>query len=283
MMKKQEIKIYSSESIYKQGFFSVFKAMVKDLMSSRELIWRFFLRDFNAKYRQSLFGWGWIFLFPLVAVGTFLLLNKSGAIKIENINSPYVIWALLGISLWQIFSGGLSTATTSIVSSGSFVTKINFAREALVISSLGQVIVEFLVRMALLLIIYIIYGLLPSAWIIIFPILILPLVLLTLGLGFITSLINTVARDTQNFINIMMGFFLFFMPIMYTLPEKSLLYQINQFNPIFFLIAVPREIIISGNFTHINQFLISVLGALIVFLFGWFIFSRAQSKIAEVA
>ena len=277
----QTIKIYKPASVDKKGFFGLLPMMTKDLIKARELIWRLFLRNFKARYKQSVLGWGWIFILPLVAVGTFWMLNQSGTIRIEDISVPYPIYGLIGISLWQIFSGGLSSASASIISAGSFVVKINFSKEALVISSLGPVIVDFLVRIILILVIYLIYGLTPSAWLILLPILALPLLFLTLGLGFITSLLNAVAQDIQTFINVALGFFLFSMPIMYTASETGLVYQINKFNPVFFLISVPRDIIISADFDHLNEFLISSLIALIIFLFGWIIFNKAQSKIVE--
>jgi len=149
-MKQQEIKIYSSESPYKQGLTNIFKNMLRNIINSRELIWQIFIRNFKARYKQSLLGWTWIFLIPIMTMGTFLLLNISGVIRIGEIPVPYPIFGLLGFSLWQIFSHGLSVLTTGITSAGILSNQINFPREALVLSSLGQVIVDFLIRLVLL-------------------------------------------------------------------------------------------------------------------------------------
>jgi len=277
----QLIKVYQPISARQKNLIALLPLMIRDLINARELIWRLFLRDIKAKYKQSLLGWIWIILLPIMAVGTFLLLNRSGAISLDNIPAPYAIYGLLGISLWQIFSAGWSAATASIISAGRFITKINFAKEALVVSSLGQILLEFFIRIILLIVLFILYGQFPSIWIILLPLLIIPLILLTLGLGFISSLLNAVARDIQTFINVFLSFFLFFTPIMYTLPETSLLFKLNQFNPVFFLITVPRDLIVSGQTSHLSQFLLSSALALIIFLLGWMIFYKAQSKIAE--
>lgn len=278
-----QTRIYKPLSASEKGLFGFRLTLIKDVINARELIWRLFLRDFKARYKQSLLGWGWIFLLPLLAIGTFLILNQAGAIKIGGgIPVPYIIFGLIGISFWQIFASGLSAATGSIVTAGSFVAKIHFPREALVISAIGQTVVEFFVRMVLLLFIYIIYGLTPSPWIILSPILAIPLILLTLGLGFVTSLLNTIARDIQIFINVVMSFLIFLMPIMYNVSEDSLLFSINKFNPIFFLVSVPRDIIISGSFTHLHEFFVSSIISIIIFFFGWIIFTKAQTKITEV-
>jgi len=255
--------------------------MVKNIVEARELSWQLFIRDFKAKYRQSLLGWAWLFLMPFVTMGTFLLLNMSGVIKIGDIPVPYPIFGLLGISLWQVFSNGWTSLTSSLTSGRSLITKINFPREVLIISSFGQVVVEFLIRLLLVLIVYLIYGLFPSLWVLLLPLYILPVFLLTLGLGFLTSLLNVVIRDANSFINLGTSFILFLMPIMYTMPEKGLLSKVNKYNPLFFLINTPREIIISGKISAPAGFALSSLMAFAIFLVGWFVFYISQPKLAE--
>jgi len=71
------------------------------------------------------------------------------------------------------------------------------------------------------------------------------------------------------------------MPIMYTIPEKGFLVKFNKYNPIFFLIDTPREIVISGTITYPFEFFLSTILAVIVFIIGWFIFYVAQSDLAE--
>lgn len=280
-MKNQEIKIYSSESIYKQGFSAIVMGMVANLKAIKELTWQLFLRDIKSRYKQSLLGWLWIFFMPIMTMGTFLLLNISGVIKIGVIPVPYPIFGLIGFSLWQVFSKGLIILTTSITSAGSLVTQINFPKEALVIFSLGEVIIDFLIRMALVLAVYLIYGLLPSIWFLLLPLYLAPMLLLTIGLGFLTAVLNVIFRDTKSFIDVGMSLFLFLMPIMYTMPEKGFLSYFNRYNPIYFLINTPREIIISGHITSIQEFILSSILAIIIFLVGWFVFFVVQPKLAE--
>lgn len=279
--KIEEIKIYSSASIYKQGFPIIIKAMISNIIDSRELAWQLFVRDFKARYKQSLLGWAWIFLMPIITMGTFLLLNMSGIIRIGEIPVPYPIFGLLGFSLWQTFSNGWLVLTDGLTSSSSIITQISFPKEVLIISSIGQVIVDFLIRLGLVLIAYLVYGLTPSIWILLFPLFVLPIFLLTLGFGFLSSLLNVIIRDTKNFINVGMNFFLFLMPIMYTIPEKGLLAKFNQYNPIFFLIETPRSLIISGTIKYPGEFIISAMLALIVFFIGWFIFFMTEPKLTE--
>lgn len=277
----EDIKIYTAKSIYQAGLLGVFKGMVKNIYESRELIWQLFLREFKSRYKQSLLGWAWIFLMPIVTMGTFLLLNISGVIKIGEIPVPYPIFGLLGFSLWQIFANGWSALTISVAGSGTLIRQINFPRETLVIASMGHIIIDFFIRFSLVLIVYLIYGLKPSFLTILMPIYCLPLIFLTLGLGFLSSILNSVVKDTKNFIEVGMSFFLFLMPIMYTIPEKGFLAKFNKFNPIFFLVNTPRNIIISGRIDFLFEFILSAVIAVVVFIIGWIAFYVAQPKLAE--
>lgn len=280
-MNTEKIKIYSSTSFYKQGFPKIIKGMIANIIDSRELMWQLFIRDFKARYKQSLLGWAWIFLMPIITMGTFLLLNISGVIRIGKIPVPYPIFGLLGFSLWQIFSNGWLVLTSSYIAGGSLITQISFPREALILSAIGQIIVDFLIRLFLVLIVYLIYGLNPSVWILLFPFFVLPLFFLTLGLGFLSTIMQVVFRDTKNFIGVGMDFFLFLMPIMYTIPEKGFLAKFNKYNPIYFLVNTPREIIISGKLNYPSEYAISVILTVILVLLGWFIFYIVQPKLSE--
>lgn len=276
-----EFAIYNSRSLYKKGIFAIFILMFRDAYRSRELIYRLFWRNFVSRYKQSLLSWGWIFLMPFITMGTFLALNVSGVLKIGELNVPYPIYGLVGVSLWNLFSNGLPTVTTSLTSAENIIGKINFSKETLVFASVFQVIVDFFVRMILIALVYALYLKLPPVTILFFPLYILPLILLVVGLGFFSSIFQVIFKDTQHFINLGLSLFLFLMPIMYTFPTRGLLYFLNRYNFIYFLISVPRDLMISGSTKDFQQFFYSSIIAIFFFFSGWFIFYLSESKLAE--
>lgn len=280
MKTKKEV-IYSCRSLYEKGILKIFLSMFRDLFNCRELIYRLFWRNFVSRYKQSLLSWGWIFLMPFVTMSTFLALNVSGVLKIGDLNAPYPIYGLMSVSIWNLFSNGLPTVTTSLSSAQDIIGKINFPKESLIFSSIFQVIIDFLIRMILIFIVFILYLRLPSIYMLIFPILLIPLLLFVTGLGFLTSILQVIFKDTQHFINLFLSLFLFLMPIMYSMPAKGLLYVVNKYNPIYFLIAVPRDLMIFGKTSDIVPFIFSSISAFTIFMLGWFVFYLSQSKLAE--
>jgi len=280
-MKNNQVVVYSGKSVYKKGFLNIIKDMFARVINNKELIWQLSLRDFKSRYKQSLLGWLWIFLMPIITMGTFLLLNMSGVIKIGEIPVPYPIFGLLGYSLWQIIANGLPVLTNSIAGPRILVKQINFAKETLVFSSMGQVFIDFFIRVGLVIIVYLFYGMFPPFYILFFPFVIIPLFLLTLGLGFLTSILQVVVSDAKNFINLGLNFFLFLMPIMYTMPDKGILAKINKYNPVYFLIKSARDIFVQGKIDYPVAFIFSSVFSLVVFIIGWFVFYVSEDKLAE--
>lgn len=273
--------IYSSESIYRLGLKNIIGMMLADFRKGKELIWRLFLRDFTSRHKQSILGWLWIVLMPLMTMGTFLLLNMSGIIKIGRIDIPYPIFGLVSFSIWNIFSNGLVTTTNSVTGAGGLVQKINFSKDSLVFASFGQVVIDFLIRMGLTLGIFLLYGKMPSLSFFLFPVVLLPLAFLTLGMGMITSLLQAISKDIVSFVNLGTGFLLLLMPIMYSADQAGILGKLNAINPLYYLVIVPRDVILYGEVRHLAGFIFSGILGFLVFIFGWMFFYLSQTKLAE--
>jgi lipopolysaccharide transport system permease protein len=272
---------YEPDNSLKKGYLSIFKEIFSEVKENRWLIYQLFKRDFLTTYKQSVFGILWVFVIPIVSVGTFVVLNLSGLFVIGNINVPYAIYALLGLAFWQLFSTGLIAASGSLVKAGSMITKINFSKKALVLASMGQTIVSFVIQLALALVFYVYYGIVPNIAILLIPLFLIPIILLTLGLGFILSVLNGVIRDFGNVLPILMTFLLFLTTIMYATPTTGILAQITKYNPLYYLISVPRDLVLTGTFTEWLGFSIMTILSLIVFVVCLVAFHLTETRIAE--
>lgn len=147
----------------------IWAEMFRELVDSRGLIWRLVVRDISARYKQSLFGVLWAFLVPLVMMVVFVWIKGKNILPIGKTAMPYAAFVFLGQMVWLVFSRGVTTAANSLVTAGSLVTKINFPREVLVLSTLGQTIFEFLLQAPLLLIIFVWIGFTPKLSILLAP------------------------------------------------------------------------------------------------------------------
>ena len=189
---------YEPDNSLKKGYLSIFGEIFNELKENRWLTYQLFRRNFFTLYKQSFIGILWVLIGPLFTVGMFIILNSSGIFNMGVIDVPYPIYAILGMAFWQLFSAGLIAGSNSMVQAGAMIAKINFSKKSLVIASTGQSIVSFLIQFILVGILFIYYGIAPNTAILLIPIVIIPIMLLTLGLGFILSLLNGIMRDIGN-------------------------------------------------------------------------------------
>jgi lipopolysaccharide transport system permease protein len=272
-----KLEIYEQDKYLKRGIW-IWQDMFKELFASRELIWRLFLRDLLARYKQTVLSYLWILITPFIAIGTFVFLNSSGLINIGSTDVPYPLFALIGLSVWQLFSASLISGCNSLVSAGGMLSKVSFPREALVFSSLAQSLFEFLIKFCLIIIFFFIYRFKPHLAIILFPIAIIPIIILTLGLSLILSLVNGVFRDTANAVTLLTTFLMFLSPVLYPLPPEKLPFRLNLLAP---LINAPRDVIVYGHIKEPQNFIIATAVSLLIFFISWRIFHLSETKIPE--
>lgn len=260
---------------------STWRDMVEELLQSRELIWRLFLRDFSAHYKQSVLGVLWAVIMPVGTVAAFAFLGKSGVLNIDDVNVPYPAYALLGLTIWQLFAGGLTVCSNSIVAGGSMVVKINFPKETLVIASMGQALVDMIIRVALLVSVFFYYRIVPQWTALFFPLLLIPLMLLTLGLGFLLALLNVLVRDIANMVTLGTTFLLFMTPILYPPCKSGILASVTMFNPLAALVAGPRDMVITGYLTNPGGYALATAFCLVLFCVSWRFFHMVEPRMAE--
>ncbi len=272
---------YEPDNSLKKGYLLMFKEIIQEIRHNKWLIYQLFKRDFFATYKQSVFGVLWVFIMPIVSVATFVVLNMSGLFLVGSIDVPYPLYAMFGLAFWQLFSTGVVTGSSSIVKAGAMIVKINFSKKALVISSMGQIIVGFVIQMVLVLILFAIYNIMPNVAILLIPVLIIPLVLFTLGLSFILSILNGVLRDFANLLPILMTFLLFLTPVMYTATATGILAQITRYNPLYYLTAIPRDLALTGVTTEWLGFFASTFLSVVVFVTCLVAFHLTETRLAE--
>ena len=273
--------VYFPDKSIRQGYPSLIKEMVREAVNNRWLTGQLFKRNFNVMYRQSLLGVGWAVVIPLVSVGVFVYLNVSGLFNVGDINIPYPLFAIAGIALWQFLSVGLTLSANSLVGAEMMITKVNFARESLVVSAVAQGAIPALIQVGIVFVLFAVYQTVPPITVLLVPLAVIPLIVLTLGLGFILSLINGVLRDVGSGISILVIFLMFLTPVLYAKPTSGLAAAVSQYNPLYYLVIVPRDLLVFGGTVEWEGFIYSTLLAFVVFFICWTAFHLSETRIAE--
>ena len=272
---------YEPDNSLKKGYFSIFAEIFHEIWDNRWLTYQLFKREFFAIYKQSFIGIFWAFIIPFISVGTFIILNRSGIFSIGEIKVPYAIYAIFGLAFWQLFSTGLIASSNSLVNGGQMIVKINFSKKSLVIASAGQSIVSFLIQFVLVCLLFFFYRMSPTIHILFLPFLVLPVLLFTFGIGFILSLLNGIVRDVGNALSTLITFLMFLTPVLYAKPATGLLASLTKYNPLYYLISAPRDLVLLGESTEWRGFLIASLISLIVFILCLMTFHLTETRVTE--
>lgn len=248
------------------------RSMWRDLKASRSLAWRLMVRDISARYRQSALGILWAFLPPLVTAVTFVILNRAALINIGPTSVPYPVFVLVGAVFWQLFAESLAGPLRMIENSKSMLAKINFPREALIVSGMGQVLFDFGIRTSILLAALLIYRV-PLTWgLLAAPIIAMSLLLLGTMLGLLLAPLGALYSDVSTALPIVTGLWFFLTPVVYPAPQSwpySLLAQVNPVSP---LLIASRDMAIHGAMHNLPTFLITFGITLVGLLVMWVLY-----------
>jgi lipopolysaccharide transport system permease protein len=276
-----KIRTYEPDNCLKKGYLSIFKEIINEIIDNKWLIYQLFKRDFSSMYRESFFGILWILIIPFVSVAGFFLLGKSNIVNIGPMSVSFPIYAISGLSVWQLFSVGMIAGTNSLVRAGSMVVKINFSKKSLIISAYAQSLFPFFVLLIVSLALALSSGVRLTLTALLFPLLIIPIILFTLGLGFLFALINGILRDVGNAISVVVTFIMLLTPILYTAPEIGAFRAVVKYNPLYYMISIPRDVILTGRLDHVYGYFIATAVAVVVFVISLVVFHITEARIAE--
>src|SRR3989338_3141880 len=162
MIDNKLVVTYEPDNSLKKGYFQIFLEITHEIGSNRFLTYQLFRRNFFAMYKQSFIGILWVIITPVVNICVFAMLNNSGVFNIGDIDAPYPLYALIGMSFWQIFASGLGSCGNALSSAGEMVTRINFSKKSLVFAPMGKTIVSFFIQLCLVGILFLFYRQAPS-------------------------------------------------------------------------------------------------------------------------
>ncbi len=252
---------------------------VKTLYGYRTLIWTLAWGEFKQRYKNSVLGYFWSLLEPLLMlVVLYVVFSNLMRIQVEY----YQLFLLLGIVLWNFLSRATSMGLNAILGKPSMVQKIYFPREILVISScitaLLMSIFESLVFVAFMAV----FRVPLSANLIYVPLILVLLFAVSLGLSLALAALNVFYRDVQFIWAVILQAGFFATPILYPVtifPET--LRDIFLLNPMAHIIISARDTIIYSTPAAAGSLLYVGVTAAITLAIGYIIFAHYEPRFAE--
>jgi len=280
MMTEESVIVYTPDSSLRNPA-KMIREMFADLAASRELSWRLAVRDICAHYRQAFLGILWAFILPLANTLTWIFLNSTGIVAVRETALPYTVYVFTGTMLWAILMDAMNAPLQQINAARGMLSKLNFPREALIVSGIYKVIFNATIKIILLLGTLFIMGIYPGWSLLLFPLGVLSLVLIGTSIGLLILPVGILYTDIGRALPVLMQFMMYVTPVVFPMPKEGWtanLFRINPFTPI---ILTTRNWLTNFTPEYLDYFVLVNVIAILLFLFVLVIYRLSMPILIE--
>jgi len=261
--------------------------VVQSLWRHRHLIWQLTKREVIGRYRGSFMGLLWSFFNPMLmlAVYTFVF---SGVFRARwgaqgASHTDFAIMLFAGLIVFSTFAECVNRAPGLIISNVNYVKKVVFPLESLPWVAMGSTIFHSLVSVLVLLMMCLCTRGTLHWTALLFPLVILPLLLVTIGCSWFLAALGVFVRDIGQAVVIMTTVLMFLTPIFYpasALPESVRGYVI--LNPLASVVEQARSVLIEGDLPNWQTFGVELSVSVVVAWLGLLWFQKTRNGFSDV-
>ncbi len=263
-------------------------ALGRSLWRNRELIARMITREVAGRYRGSALGSVWSLLNPvfMLTVYTFVfsgVFNSRWGMGGDETRTQFAVVLFVGMIVHGLFADVANRAPSLILSNVNYVKKVVFPLEILPVVSMGASLFHSAISVAILLAAFALFNSYLHWTAIFIPVVLMPLVILTLGFSWVLASLGVFLRDVGQIIAIITMAMLFLSPVFY--PVTALPTEFRRWlfaNPLTFIIEQAREVLVWGHLPDWGGLGIYALAAIVVAWGGYFWFQETRKGFADV-
>lgn len=256
--------------------------MLRKYLLYKDLFWQLVFREIKARYKQSVLGYAWAILVPLL---NLLVLSTvfSYVFKVPTNNVPYPIFLFVALVPWMFLVNSISAATGSIMANSSLITKVRLPREILPLAAICSKLVDLILTAIVLTFFMVFYHVSFQATLLFVPLIFFLQFCLILGISFILSATNVFFRDIENILGVFLTLWMYLTPVLYStslIPQNFRIFF--YLNPMTGIIDSYRETILYGNMPQLSNILYPAVFSITILLTGLFYFKKRSLYFADV-
>jgi len=254
-----------------------------DIYASRHVIARLFWRDFVAQFRQKLLGYLWALLGPLLGIISFLFLYVAGVLKPGEGEMPYTLYVLLGSNIWSCLPGAMGAVSGGLQAQADLIMRTRIPKIALAVSSLANMCYSTMLSLFTTLFVFFFCGVIPTWWFLLYPLLVLPMILLGVAIGMVLAVLGSIAKDLTPMVSQGLTLLMYVTPVIYlrsTISNPIIQFLID-YNPITYLVDVPRALLVTGHAENVDVYLMVAVGTIGLAVIGIRVFYLLEDLVAE--
>ena len=253
--------------------------VIKELWNKRSLIWSFAISDLKIRYRNSILGFLWTFLEPLLMLSVlYIVFTNLFKSNIEY----FPLYILLGLIMWNMLTRGTEIGLNSIASRRSLLTQIYFRREIPSISSTITSSLMLIFEFIVFGIFMIVFRFIPPTTIIFLPLVLLLEFSLVFSLSLPLSVLNIRYKDIQFIWKVVLQTGFFLTPVFYKTEILPVTVQkFIYYSPMVQIINMTHDVTLYNKLPSLESIEISVGTTFMIFVIGYIIFRKFERRIIE--
>ena len=254
----------------------------RELWRYRDLFYFLVWRNVKVRYAQSILGIGWAVIRPVFSMIVFSIVFGRLA-KVSSDGVPYAIFSYAALVPWTYFSSALTGASGSLVGASGMISKVYFPRLIIPLTTVLSNLVDFAIALLILFGLMVWFGMRPTIWALLLPLLVLLMMLTATGLGMWLTALAIQYRDVNYGLSFAVQLLMYAAPVVYpasSIPQQyRLLYGLN---PMAGVIEGFRSALLGTNPMPWDLLLPGTITAIIVFIGGALYFRRMERIFADV-
>ncbi|SDR69290.1 ABC transporter permease [Christiangramia echinicola] len=258
-----QTRVYQKEN--NLSLFKHLKESFADIWGSRFLARQLAERDIKAQYRQSYLGIIWAFITPLATASVWIFLNMSGTIRVTDTGIPYPVFAFSGTLLWSIIREAINTPSLSTNSARGIISKINFPKEALIVSGIYKLLFNSSIKIFLLFVFVFLFGIGFHWSLLLVPIVLLGALLFGITVGLFITPLSMLYKDVNKVISMGFSFLMYITPVVYAVPIEGMLRTVMLLNPVTPIILTGRDLLIGMQPEYLEYYLFTMAACIPLF------------------
>ena len=235
--------------------------------------------DIISKYKQDYLGLIWSIILPIVPMTLYMMLSSIKAFK-ESENMPYMFYITTGMTIWLLMSETIVITMKSIKKNKSILLKSNFPFSVVYISSIGELLVNTMIRLVFVIFILTYYSISIDVLNIFLTIFfMIPVIVFAFAFGILLSIFDIYIPDTKRVIDMFLRYGLFLSSVIFPFPTDGTLGYINQLNIFNNFVNSVREILYFGELVTYTSYIVFSSLSFFIFVMAIIVSLKLEFKV----
>jgi lipopolysaccharide transport system permease protein len=263
--------------------------VITTLWRHRSLLWQFTVRNLEMRHRGSILGALWAVLNPLSMLAVYVFVFGyvfGGAFSRGDATRTgwdYGLGVFLGLAIFHVVSEALAAAPGIVVGQPNYVKKVIFPLEILPAAAVGSSVIHMFVTLAMVLVGSLFGSVAPSWHLLWLPVIILPIVAMSLSLAWMVAALGVFFRDVSQLVGALITIIMFASAIFY--PVESIppaAWTVLQFNPLIHTLEMARGVLLWHQPPGLAPLAVLYVASFVAVVLGFAVFARLKRAFADV-